>query len=116
MSKTLVLALAAVLASLLGAAPLAAQSTTPTGQAQTQNQVRQQNLPPAPTCFTCDCNSQDFDCRTACNVYGDFAARQQCLAACGLQQATCLSSAQVQQRAVDTQRQASQTAPSSQTN
>ena len=109
MIKTLLLTLL-TLAAILSAAPLLhAQATTATGQTQTQGLVQQQNLPPAPTCFTCDCNSQDFDCRTSCNAITNFASRQQCLASCGQQQATCLSNAQVQQRAQDAQRQAAQT-------
>ncbi len=101
MTKTLMLAMTL----LVFAAPAAAQSTTASGQTQTQNQVTIQNLPPAPTCFTCDCNNQDFACRTSCNnAYTNFAARQQCLAACGQQQSQCLYSAQLKQRAVDDQR------------
>jgi hypothetical protein len=85
-----------------------AQATSVTGQTQTQNQVRQQNLPPAPTCFTCDCNNQDFACNTACNIIVDFAARQQCIADCGQNQAKCLENAQRQQRAQDEQRNLTQ--------
>jgi hypothetical protein len=116
MTKTLLFALAVVLC----AAPLTAQTNTTTTTTTTGlTQVQLSNLPPAPTCFICDCNSQDFSCQTACNdstTYPDFASRQQCLAACDQQQATCLSNAQVQQRAVDTQRQALQnTSPTSST-
>jgi len=97
-------------ASLLWAAQAAAQTTAITQPLQT--------LPPAPTCFICDCNSQDFSCRTGCAMT-DFAARQQCLASCATQQAQCLANAQVLQRAIDTQRQAmlktSLTAPASTT-
>jgi len=87
--------------------PLAAlaQSTTASGQSQTQNQVTIQNLPPAASCFTCDCNTADVDCRTDCfNSYSDLVKRQQCEATCGRTLATCLSNAQRLQRAVDEQR------------
>ena len=103
MTKSLLLTIVAVLL----AAPLAAQTTTTTTTGA-QTQVQLQNLPPAPTCFICNCNNQDFSCQTACNnsaSYPDFASRQQCLAACDQQQATCLANAQMQQRAVNTQRQ-----------
>lgn len=104
MTKTFFLAFALLLA----AAPAAAQSSTATGQSQTQNQVTIQNLPPAATCFTCDCNNQDFACRTSCASITDFVTRQQCEAACGQQQAKCLYNAQLQQRAQDEQRNLTQ--------
>ena len=96
----------AVLLALLAMSALPAwgQSSSAVGQTQTQNQVRQQNLPPAPTCFTCECNNIDFACRTGCAAITDFTRRQQCEAACGQQQATCLSNAQRLQRAQDEQR------------
>ena len=93
-----------LLALMIWAAPLRAQTSSTA--AQTQNQVRQQDLPPAPTCFTCDCNTQDFACRTPCARIADFVRRQQCEADCGLRQAACLQNAQLQQRAVDAQRAA----------
>jgi hypothetical protein len=95
------------LAVLLSSATLWAQSTTTTSSGSTQATIN--NLAPASNCFICECNSQDFTCRTACASITDFATRQQCEAACGQQQSTCLSNAQVQQRAVDTQRLATQT-------
>ncbi|MFZ5425467.1 MAG: hypothetical protein ACOZEN_00725 [Thermodesulfobacteriota bacterium] len=104
MIKTLLLALALT----AFAAPAAAQSTSASGQTQTQNQVTIQNLPPAPTCFTCDCNNQDFACRTGCASITDFARRQQCEAACGQQQSQCLYNAQRLQRAQDEQRSLTQ--------
>ncbi|WP_027191152.1 hypothetical protein [Fundidesulfovibrio putealis] len=93
---------------LMQAAPSPAQSTSASGQTQTQNQVTQQNLPPASTCFNCDCNTQDFACRTACTAITDFTRRQQCEAACGQTQADCLSRAQRLQRAQDEQRNLTQ--------
>lgn len=93
---------------LMQAAPSLAQSTSASGQTQTQNQVTQQNLPPASTCFNCDCNTQDFACRTACTAITDFTRRQQCEAACGQTQADCLSRAQRLQRAQDEQRNLTQ--------
>lgn len=103
------LRLAAAAAFVLGlclaqAAPSRAQATSATGQTQTQNQVTQQNLPPAGTCFNCDCNTQDFACRTGCAGITDFARRQQCEAACGKTQSDCLVRAQRLQRAQDEQR------------
>ncbi|MFP5222697.1 MAG: hypothetical protein ACLGSA_10450 [Acidobacteriota bacterium] len=86
------------------AAPSRAQATSTTGQTQTQNQVTQQNLPPAGTCFNCDCNTQDFACRTGCAGITDFTRRQQCEAGCGQTQADCLVRAQRLQRAQDEQR------------
>lgn len=109
MKKTLF----AALALLLCAAPAAAQSTTPSGQSQTQNQVNIQNLPPAATCFTCNCNNQDFACRTECAAITDFVRRQQCEAACGRQQSQCLYNAQLQQRAQDEQRNLTQSSTAS---
>ena len=96
-----VVALGLVLAQ-AGAA--SAQSTSVAGQSQTQNQVTQQNLPPAPTCFPCECNTQDFGCRTSCASITDFTRRQQCEAACGQAQSECLARAQRLQRAQDEQR------------
>lgn len=93
---------------LLQAAPSSAQATSASGQTQTQNQVQQQNLPPASTCFNCDCNTQDFACRTACTAITDFTRRQQCEAACGQTQASCLANAQRLQRAQDEQRNLTQ--------
>ncbi|GFK92868.1 hypothetical protein NNJEOMEG_00696 [Fundidesulfovibrio magnetotacticus] len=100
MFKHLVLALA------LAAFPASAmaQSTTAVGQTQTQNQVTIQSLPPAATCFNCECNNTDFTCRTACMDYTDLIKRQQCEAACGQTLSTCLANAQKLQRAVDEQR------------
>lgn len=103
MKTTFLLALAV----LLNAAPLWAQTTTTTTSGQTQATVN--SLSPASSCFICECNTTDFACRTSCASITDFTTRQQCEAACGQQQATCLSNAQVQQRAVDTQRLATQT-------
>jgi len=105
--------LAAAAAIVLGlclvqAAPSSAQATSTSGQTQTQNQVQQQNLPPASTCFNCDCNTQDFACRTACTAITDFTRRQQCEAACGQTQADCLVRAQRLQRAQDEQRNLTQ--------
>ncbi len=71
---------------------------------QTQGQVKLNNLPPAATCFTCNCNNDDLICRTGCDSITDFVARQRCLAACGQTLSTCLSNAQLQQRAQDEQR------------
>jgi len=97
------------LAVLLFAAPLMAQTTTTTTTTVNgQTQATVNTLPPATTCFTCDCNTQNFTCSTACNAITDFASRQQCQASCDQTQATCLYNAQVQQRAIDTQRQAAQ--------
>ena len=101
--KTILLALAV----LLNGAPLWAQTTTTTTTGQTQATIN--SLSPASSCFICECNTADFSCRTGCAAITDFVSRQQCDAACGQQQATCLSNAQVQQRAVDTQRLATQT-------
>lgn len=101
MIKPLVIALA--LLAFPGA--VLAQSTSASGQTQTQNQVTIQNLPPAATCFNCDCNTADFDCRTDCfNTYSDLVKRQQCEATCGRTLSTCLANAQKLQRAVDEQR------------
>lgn len=104
MTKTLL----TLLALIALASSAHAQATSATGQTQTQNQVRQQNLPPAPTCFTCDCNNQDFACNTACNSIVDFTARQQCIAACGQTYSQCLQNAQRLQRAQDEQRNLTQ--------
>lgn len=109
MLKPLVFTLA--LLALPGAA--LAQSTSASGQSQTQNQVTIQNLPPAATCFTCECNTADFDCRTACVSSTDPVRRQQCEAACGQTLSTCLSNAQRLQRAVDEQRALTQQSSSS---
>jgi len=99
-----------VLAGILWAAQALAQTTAITQPLRT--------LPPAPTCFICDCDSQDFSCRTGCAMT-DFAARQQCQASCAIQKAQCLANARVLQRAEDNQRQAllksSLTAPPSTT-
>jgi hypothetical protein len=102
--KTLVIALTVLLA----AAAALAQTATTTITTTTSPQATVNVLPPASTCFTCDCNSQDFSCRTTCNAITDFASRQQCLSSCDQTKSTCLSNAQVQQRAADTQRQALQ--------
>ncbi|WP_243362632.1 hypothetical protein [Fundidesulfovibrio terrae] len=104
--KTLVIALTVLLAA---TSVLAQTTTTTTTTTSTTPQATVNTLPPASTCFTCDCNNQDFSCRTPCNAITDFASRQQCLSACDQAQATCLSNAQVQQRAVDTLRQTLQT-------
>lgn len=81
-------------------------STTTTSQTQ-------QILAPASACFICDCNNQDFSCRTSCAAITDFVSRQRCEIACGTTQAQCLSNAQVLQRQLDTQRAAAQATTSS---
>jgi hypothetical protein len=83
----------------------ATTTTTSLLPGQTQGLLPLQNLPPAPTCFICDCNDQDFDCRTSCqSPSSTFVATQQCLAACLDQQASCLANAQTQQSLIDAQR------------
>lgn len=71
-----------------------------------QNQVTVNTLPPIGTCFICDCNSTNLDCKTGCQSITEFTRRQQCEAACGQNLATCLQNAQVLQRAQDDQRAA----------
>lgn len=104
--------LAAMLMAAFFATGVLAQTTSTGSQTQTQNQV-QQTLPPASTCFICDCNNQDFSCRTGCAGITDFAARQRCEAACGTTQSRCLLNAQALQRQVDAQRASVQVGSSS---
>ncbi len=87
-----------------------AQTSTTTSTTSTQTQ---QTLAPASACFICDCNNQDFTCRTSCATVTDFVSRQSCEIACGTTQAQCLSNAQVQQRQIDTQRAAARATTSS---
>ena len=86
--------------------------TSTTVTTSTGNQV-QLNLPPASSCFICDCNNQDFSCRTGCAAITNFSARQQCEAGCGTSQSQCLLNAQALQRQLDAQRAAAQAGTSS---
>ena len=104
MTKPLLLVLVGVLWAASALAQTTITTTTANNTTTTTATQPLPALPPASACFICNCNNQDFSCRTACNTT-DFAARQQCLAACASQQAQCLANAQAQQRAVDTKRQ-----------
>jgi len=103
-----VIAAAAILWTAAALAQTTTSSSTTTTTSSSSTQATVNTLSPVSSCFTCECNTSDFACRTSCQAYLNFSTRQKCEAACQQTQATCLANAQKQQRALDDQRAAAQ--------